>query len=76
MPPAAKTAGPALSPSPGVTAPSAGPTLQLPGDEMPTTTGQANWTTTSSNNQVALELDEITLGQVFNIPNNYREIRG
>jgi hypothetical protein len=76
MSPVAKTAGAALSPSPGVTAPSAGPTLQPPGDEMPTTTGSSNWTTTRSNAEVALELEEIAIGTVFNIPNNFREIRG
>jgi len=42
---------------------------------MPTTTGQANWTTTRSNQEVADELTEITNGTVFNIPNNYRENR-
>jgi len=68
---------PSGSTAPGAapTFPTSGTTLQPPGDEMPTTTGQANWTTTRSNQEVADELTEITNGTVFNIPNNYRENR-
>jgi hypothetical protein len=49
-----------------------------PGTTSPTTTGSgnpANWTTEQSNSEVAAELAEIITGQVFEIPNNYREIR-
>ena len=49
--------------------------MQPAGEELPTTTGQANWTTTRSNSEVEQELIDIGLGAVFYIPNNYREIR-
>ena len=78
----ARNVGPASShptgsgaPTAAVTFPPLGAPIQPPGEEMPTTTGQANWTTTKSNQEVADELTEITNGTVFNIPNNYRENR-
>jgi hypothetical protein len=49
-----------------------------PGLTSPTTTGSGNpnnWTTDTSNAQVAGELLEVINGTVFEIPNNYREIR-
>jgi len=63
------------APTAAVTFPAVGTTLQPAGEELPTTTGQANWTTTRSNSEVEQELIDIGLGAVFYIPNNYREIR-
>jgi hypothetical protein len=65
----------------GSTAPIAAPISPVtdpPGTVSPTTTGSGNpnnWTTTESNLQIADELNEIINGQIFEIPNNYREIR-